>query len=145
MGLSHVAPLSGNQLHVPELGPPLGSAWSYYLHVKLRHTIILATDLHRICHTIITTTDPGGIRGTSFIHTYLSEICHRADSKADLSEICHRADSKADLSELCHKPHNLPDPLIPALPSYEPMDPPTSCASRPMTVSWLYNRTCRNW
>ncbi|SOV05547.1 uncharacterized protein UDID_18452 [Ustilago sp. UG-2017a] len=68
----------------------------------------------------MSTTDPGGIRDSTFTHT-------------DLTEICHRADSTADLSELCCKSYNLPDPLIPALPSYESTGLPASCAFRPMT------------
>ncbi|SOV01449.1 uncharacterized protein UDID_17661 [Ustilago sp. UG-2017a] len=84
-------------------------------------TIILATYICGIRHTIMSTTDPGGIRDSPFTRT-------------DLTEICHRADSTADLGELCHKSYNLPDPLIPALPSYEPTGLPASCAFRPMTL-----------
>ncbi|SPC64104.1 uncharacterized protein UHOD_11402 [Ustilago sp. UG-2017b] len=54
----------------------------------------------------MSTTDPGGIRDSTFTRT-------------DLTEICHRADSTDDLGELCRKSYNLPNPLIPALPSYE--------------------------
>ncbi|SOV04980.1 uncharacterized protein UDID_17816 [Ustilago sp. UG-2017a] len=70
-------PLSGNQLHAPELGPLLGDTWSCSSQAK--------------------------------------------------------ADSTADLSELCCKSCNLPDPLIPVLPSYESTGLPASCAFRPMT------------
>ncbi|SPC60839.1 uncharacterized protein UHOD_11169 [Ustilago sp. UG-2017b] len=69
----------------------------------------------------MSTTDPGGIRDSTFTCT-------------DLTEICHRADSTEDLGELCCKSYNLPDPLIPALPSYESMGLPASCAFRPMTT-----------
>ncbi|SPC60914.1 uncharacterized protein UHOD_11193 [Ustilago sp. UG-2017b] len=71
----------------------------------------------------MSTTDPGGIRDSTFTRT-------------DLTEICHRADSTADLSELCRKSYNLPDPLIPALPSYESTGLPASCAFRPMTFTF---------
>ncbi|SPC64815.1 uncharacterized protein UHOD_12118 [Ustilago sp. UG-2017b] len=54
-------------------------------------------------------------------------------ARADLDEICNRAVSTTDLSELCCKSYDLPNSLIPALPSYELMDLPASCASSPMT------------
>ncbi|CCF48430.1 hypothetical protein NDA11_001785 [Ustilago hordei] len=38
-----------------------------------------------------------------------------------------------DLSELFHKSYDLPNFSIPVLPSYELMDLPASCTSRPMT------------
>ncbi|SOV04535.1 uncharacterized protein UDID_17118 [Ustilago sp. UG-2017a] len=66
------------------------------------------------------TADPGGIHD-------INSTC------ADLGEICHRADSTTDLSELGCRSHDLPDSLIPALPSYELTDLLTSCASSPMT------------
>ncbi|SPC63743.1 uncharacterized protein UHOD_11316 [Ustilago sp. UG-2017b] len=56
-------------------------------------------------------------------------------ARADLDEICNRAVSTTDLSELCCKSYDLPDSLIPALPSYELMDLPASCASSPMTLT----------
>ncbi|SPC63777.1 uncharacterized protein UHOD_11331 [Ustilago sp. UG-2017b] len=93
------------------------------------HTIILATDLRGIRHTIMSTTDPGGIRDPPFTCT-------------DLTEICHRADSTADLGELCCKSYDLPDPLIPALPSYESTGLPASCAFRPMTGSMKAQGQC---
>ncbi|KAJ1023657.1 hypothetical protein NDA18_004643 [Ustilago nuda] len=67
---------------------------------------ILATDLHRICHTISLAADSGGIRDID-------------DARADSAVICHRADSTADLGELCRSSYDLPDSTIPALPSYE--------------------------
>ncbi|CCF52688.1 hypothetical protein NDA11_000222 [Ustilago hordei] len=66
------------------------------------------------------TADPGRIHDITFTH-------------ADVDEICHRAVSTTDLSELYCKPYNLPDSLIPALPSYESMGLPASCTFRPMT------------
>ncbi|SOV08073.1 uncharacterized protein UDID_17276 [Ustilago sp. UG-2017a] len=68
----------------------------------------------------MSTTVPGGICDPPFTCT-------------DLTEICHRANPTAGLSELCRKPNNLPDPLIPVLPSYESTGLPASCAFRPMT------------
>ncbi|SPC65774.1 uncharacterized protein UHOD_11121 [Ustilago sp. UG-2017b] len=69
----------------------------------------------------MSTTDPDRIRDTTFTRT-------------DLTEICHRADSTTDLGELCRNSYNLPDSLISAFPSYEPMGLPASCAFRPMTT-----------
>ena len=80
-----------------------------------------ATILRRICYAISSTTDPGRICGTVL-------AC------ADLGKICHRAISTTDLSEFCCKSHDLPDSLIPVLPSYELTDLPTSCAFNPMTI-----------
>ncbi|SPC65044.1 uncharacterized protein UHOD_11012 [Ustilago sp. UG-2017b] len=54
-------------------------------------------------------------------------------SDSSPGEICNRAVSTTDLSELCCKSYDLPDSLIPALPSYELTDLPASCASSPMT------------
>ena len=67
---------------------------------------ILTTDLHGICHMISLAADSGGIHDID-------------NARADFAVICHRADSTADLSELCCSSYNLPDPTIPALPSYE--------------------------
>ncbi|SOV08667.1 uncharacterized protein UDID_17687 [Ustilago sp. UG-2017a] len=67
---------------------------------------ILVTDLRGICHTIMLAADSGG-------------ICDIDDVHVDSTEICHRADSTADLGELCRKSYSLPNPTIPALPSYE--------------------------
>ncbi|SOV06429.1 uncharacterized protein UDID_17462 [Ustilago sp. UG-2017a] len=97
-------PLSGNQLHAPELGPSLAALGPS----------------HIICHMVSSTTDLGEICDINFAH-------------ADLGEICNRAVSTTDLSELCCKSYDLPDSLIPALPSYELTDLPASCASSPMT------------
>ena len=82
--------------------------------------IILATDLHGICYMISSTTDLGGIHDTILVH-------------ADLDGICHRTASTTDLNELCCKSHDLPNSVIPVLPSYELTDLLTSCTSRPMT------------
>ncbi|SOV07549.1 uncharacterized protein UDID_19214 [Ustilago sp. UG-2017a] len=68
----------------------------------------------------MSTTDPG-------------RICDPPFTCTDLTKICHRANSTADLGELCHKSYNLPNPLIPALPSYESTGLPASCTFRPMT------------
>ncbi|SOV05158.1 uncharacterized protein UDID_17850 [Ustilago sp. UG-2017a] len=81
-----------------------------------------ATNLRRICYTI--STDPGRVRGTVL-------------ARADLGEICHRAVSTTDLSELRCKSHDLPDSLIPALPSYGLTGLPASCAFSPMTLQKL--------
>ncbi|KAJ1038464.1 hypothetical protein NDA10_004399 [Ustilago hordei] len=54
---------------------------------------------------------------------------------ADLDEICHRVDPITDLSGLCSKSHTPPDPLTPALPSYELDGSSSFCAS--MTMSKL--------
>ncbi|SPC63778.1 uncharacterized protein UHOD_11332 [Ustilago sp. UG-2017b] len=81
---------------------------------------ILVTDLCGFCHIVSSTTDLGKIRDINF-------------ARANLGEICNRAVSTTDLSELCCKSYDLPDSLIPALPSYELMDLPTSCTSSPMT------------
>ncbi|SPC63715.1 uncharacterized protein UHOD_11306 [Ustilago sp. UG-2017b] len=104
---------------------PPNRAWSpswlslvLLLACEVRRTIILATDLCGIRHTIMLIADPGG-------------ICDIIFARADLDEICYRAISTTDLGELYCKPYNLPDPLIPALPSYELTDLPTSCASTP--------------
>ncbi|SOV04437.1 uncharacterized protein UDID_17087 [Ustilago sp. UG-2017a] len=86
-------PLSGPQLHAPELGPPLGGAWSRSPH-RSSCTIVLP---------------------------------------ADLDEICHRVGTITNLSELCFKSHAPPDPLTPALPSYELDGSSSFCASPPMT------------
>ena len=67
---------------------------------------ILTTDLCGICHTILLAADSGG-------------ICDIDDAHADFAAICHRADSTANLGELCCSSYDLPDPTIPALPSYE--------------------------
>ena len=72
---------------------------------------------------VSSTTDLGRIRNINFAH-------------ANLGEICNRAVSTTDLSELCCKSYNLPSSLIPALPSYELMDLPASCASGPMTMDY---------
>ncbi|SPC64909.1 uncharacterized protein UHOD_12301 [Ustilago sp. UG-2017b] len=93
------------------LGPPC---------MCVRRTDILVTDLRGICHMVSSTTDLGEIRDINF-------------TRADLGEICNRAVSTTDLSELCCKSYDLPDSLIPALPSYESTDLPASCASSPMT------------
>ncbi|SYW74112.1 uncharacterized protein UHO2_00977 [Ustilago hordei] len=53
---------------------------------------------------------------------------------ADLAGICPRAIPSTDLSELYCKFHDLPNSLIPALPSYDLPDLPAFCASRPMTL-----------
>ena len=68
--------------------------------------VILVTDLRGICHTIVLAADSGGIRD-------IDDVC------ADFTEICHRADSTANLGEFCRNSYALPDPPIPALPSYE--------------------------
>ena len=60
-------------------------------------------------------------------------ICDINVTCADLDEICHRTIPTTDLNEFCCKSHNLPDPSIPALPSYELTGLSASCASRPMT------------
>ncbi|SOV03498.1 uncharacterized protein UDID_18687 [Ustilago sp. UG-2017a] len=88
------APLSGPQLHAPELGPPLDGAWSRSPHGS-SCTIVLP---------------------------------------ADLDEICHRVGTITDLSELCFKSHAPPDPLTPALPSYELDGSSSFCTSPPMTL-----------
>ncbi|SOV05723.1 uncharacterized protein UDID_18503 [Ustilago sp. UG-2017a] len=67
-------------------------------------------------------TDPSGICDTIFACT-------------DLGEICNRAVSTTDHREFCCKSYDLPDSLIPVLPSYELMGLLTSCASRPMTCT----------
>ena len=46
-------------------------------------------------------------------------ICDIDDACADFTVICYSADSTADLGELCRSSYDLPDPTIPALPSYE--------------------------
>ncbi|CCF49966.1 hypothetical protein NDA11_007553 [Ustilago hordei] len=89
-------------------------------HYSLYHAIILAIDLCRICHMILCTADSGRIHDTIMAH-------------ANLAGICSRTVSPTDLSELYCKSHNLPDSLIPVLPSYDLTDLPASCASRPMT------------
>ena len=81
----------------------------------------LGTDLRGIYYTTSPTTDLIRIRDIILVCT-------------DLTEICHRADSTADLGKFCCKSYNLPDPLIPALPSYELAGLPASCALRPMTA-----------
>ena len=70
---------------------------------------------------IVLTADSGG-------------ICDINIACADLDEICHSTVPTTDLNEFCCKSHNLPDPSIPALPSYELTGLPASCAFRPMTV-----------
>ncbi|SOV02006.1 uncharacterized protein UDID_18932 [Ustilago sp. UG-2017a] len=110
---------SGNQLHALELGPLLGDAWSRSLHVKFCHTIILATDLRRVCHVIMLTAEPGGIRDINSTHANL------------------------DLGELCCNSYHLPDSLIPVLPSYDSTGLPASCAFRPMTP--LVAHSNANW
>ncbi|SOV06563.1 uncharacterized protein UDID_17523 [Ustilago sp. UG-2017a] len=60
--------------------------------------------------------------------------CNITLTRADLDEICNRAVPTTNLSELCCKSYDLPDSLIPALPSYELTDLPASCASSPMTL-----------
>lgn len=93
---------------------------------------ILVTDLYGICYMTSPTTDLSRIHDTILVHT-------------DLTEICHRADSTADLGEFCCKSYVLPDPLIPALPSYELAGLPASCAFRPMTLGSCLHSYVHKW
>jgi hypothetical protein len=75
-------PLSGNQLHAPELGPPLGGAWSRS-PTEARGTPIPIADLRGICDRISPITDSGGIRHTLSHITILGVIHSTIFPRAD--------------------------------------------------------------